>query len=109
MQELDKVNENKEDKGNTVSTNERQRKLAIKDGAPTELAWANPLLPKGANYKDPNNKSLGIQSARNSVMNSKARLLISRAKDINRAYGVLNEDTKRGYLNNSITQQELEA
>ena len=68
---------------------------AAKDQAPAELSWIGPAL-KEANttYNKPNRQG---------------ELLIARAKDINRAYGVMNDASKQQYLRNPVTQLELEA
>jgi len=68
---------------------------AAKDQAPAELSWIGPAL-KEANttYNKPNRQG---------------ELLIARAQDINRAYGVMNDASKQQYLRNPVTQLELEA
>ena len=72
-----------------------------RDRAPAELTWVTDeklgnQLPKGHEVKG-------------SSANNKARLILNRAKDINRAYGGMSNKAKSDYLKNPITQLELEA
>ena len=80
-----------------MNTAKKQRR----DKAPAELTWVTDeklgnQLPKGHEVKG-------------SSANNKARLILNRAKDINRAYGGMSNKAKSDYLKNPITQLELEA
>ena len=79
-------------------------KELVKQKAPSDLAWADEFLPKGHTLT-----RTGSVGGKNSVANNRAKLILSRAQDINRAYGGMNDDAKKGYLSNPITQLELEA
>lgn len=80
------------------------KKELIKQKAPSDLAWADEFLPKGHTLT-----RTGSVGGRNSVANNRARLILSRAQDINRAYGGMNDEAKKGYLSNPRTQLEIEA
>ena len=84
---------------NNVQVNEKKivNKVnkAAKEKAPADLAWVGPALDEvNTTYAKPNRQG---------------ELLIARAKDINRAYGVMNDASKQQYLRNPVTQLELEA
>ena len=79
-----------------------------REKAPADLAWVDiDNRAKGHTLTGPNYR--GSVGGKNSVANNKARLLLNRARDINRAYGGMNDAAKTKYLNNPITQLELEA
>ena len=91
-----------------VTPQDEEIKSKIRQKAPADLAWvdidnrAKGHTLVGADYR-------GSVGGKNSVANNKARLLLNRARDINRAYGGMNDAAKTKYLNNPITQLELEA
>lgn len=78
-----------------------------RDRAPADLVWAQDQLPKGHTLTGPDYR--GSVGGKNSVANNKARLILNRARDINRAYGGMSNEAKSDYLKNPITQLELEA
>ena len=78
-----------------------------RDRAPADLVWAQHQLPKGHTLTGPDYR--GSVGGKNSVANNKARLILNRARDINRAYGGMSNEAKSDYLKNPITQLELEA
>ena len=86
-----------------MNTTSKQRR----DRAPADLAWAQDQLPRGHTLTGSDYR--GSVGGKNSVANNKARLILNRARDINRAYGGMSDEAKSNYLKNPITQLELEA
>ena len=95
-------------KGNVVNQVPAEVKQKVQQKAPAELAWVDiDNRARGHTLTGPNySRSVG---GKNSVANNKARLLLDRARDINRAYGSQNDAWKTKMLNNPRTQLELEA
>ena len=95
-------------KGTVVNPVPTEVKQKIQQRAPADLAWVDiDNRAKGHTLTGPNYR--GSVGGKNSVANNKARLLLNRARDINRAYGGMDDASKTKYLNNPITQLELEA
>ena len=79
-----------------------------RDRAPADLAWVNiDERVRGHTLRGPDYR--GSVGGKNSIANNKARLILNRARDINRAYDGMSNEAKTDYLNNPRTQLELEA
>ena len=84
-----------------------ETKIKNKQRAPADLAWVNiDERVRGHTLRGPNFQ--GSVGGKNSVANNKARLLLDRARAINRAYGGMSDSAKTNYLNNPRTQLEVE-
>ncbi len=91
-----------------VTPQDKEIKSKIRQKAPADLTWVD-IDSRAKGHTLTGSDYRGQVGGKNSVANNKARLLLNRARDINRAYGGMNDASKTKYLNNPRTQLEIEA